>query len=146
MPRVSGKTFRMLEEGHGLVRHGADVVIGYFEPHGRQDTIERAQGLETVPRRRIEYRGHLFEEMDTAAIPGRRPEICLVDELAHTNVPGSEHQKRWEDVAIQLDAGIDVLTTLNVQHLESLNDYVLQVSGIRVRRHFPTGSSLRRTK
>ena len=132
-----GKTFRMLEEGHDLVRHGADVVIGYFEPHGRQDTIERAQGLETVPRRRIEYRGHLFEEMDTAAILARRPEICLVDELAHTNVPGSEHQKRWEDIVIQLDAGIDVLTTLNVQHLESLNDYVLQMSGIRVRETIP---------
>ncbi|MBP1599280.1 MAG: histidine kinase [Acidobacteria bacterium] len=132
-----GKTFRMLEEGHELVRQGADVVIGYFEPHGRQDTIDKAGGLETVPRRRIAYRGHSFEEMDTAAILARHPEICLVDELAHTNVPGSERQKRWEDVMGLLEAGIDVLTTLNIQHLESLNDHVFQVTGIRVRETLP---------
>ncbi len=132
-----GKTFRMLEEGHALARQGADAVIGYFEPHGRQDTIDKARGLETVPRRRIEYRGHYFEEMDTAAILARNPEICLVDELAHTNVPGSDHQKRWEDVMLLLDAGIDILTTLNVQHLESLNDHVFQVTGIRVRETLP---------
>jgi two-component system, OmpR family, sensor histidine kinase KdpD len=132
-----GKTFRMLEEGHELVRQGADVVIGYFEPHGRQDTIDKAGGLETVPRRRIIYRGHSFEEMDTAAILARHPEICLVDELAHTNVPGSERQKRWEDVMGLLEAGIDVLTTLNIQHLESLNDHVFQVTGIRVRETLP---------
>jgi len=132
-----GKTFRMLEEGHELVRQGADVVIGYFEPHGRQDTIDKAGGLETVPRRRIVYRGHSFEEMDTAAILARHPEICLVDELAHTNVPGSERQKRWEDVMGLLEAGIDVLTTLNIQHLESLNDHVFQVTGIRVRETLP---------
>lgn len=132
-----GKTFRMLEEGHDLVRQGADTVIGYFEPHGRQDTIERARGLETVPGQRMGYRGHSFEEMDPAAILARSPEICLVDELAHTNVPGSEREKRWEDVMILLDAGIDVLTTLNIQHLESLNDYVFQVAGIRVRETLP---------
>jgi two-component system sensor histidine kinase KdpD len=132
-----GKTFRMLEEGHDLVRQGADVVIGYFEPHGRQDTIDKARGLEVVPRQRVEYRGHSFEEMDAAAILARGPEICLVDELAHTNVPGSERQKRWEDVMGLLDAGIDILTTLNIQHLESLNDHVLQVTGIRVRETLP---------
>jgi len=132
-----GKTFRMLEEGHDLVRQGADAVIGYFEPHGRQDTIDRARGLEVIPRQRIEYRRHTFEEMDTAAILARGPQICLVDELAHTNVPGSEHQKRWEDVMVLLDAGIDVLTTLNIQHLESLNDYVSRVTGIRVRETLP---------
>jgi two-component system sensor histidine kinase KdpD len=132
-----GKTFRMLEEGHDLVRQGADVVIGYFEPHRRQNTIDKARGLEFVPRRRIEYRGHSFEEMDAAAILARDPDICLVDELAHTNVPGSERQKRWEDVMGLLDAGIDILTTLNVQHLESLNDHILQVTGIRVRETLP---------
>jgi two-component system sensor histidine kinase KdpD len=132
-----GKTFRMLEEGHDLVRQGADAVIGYFEPHCRQDTIDRARGLETVLRQRIEYRGHSFEEMDISTILARGPEACLVDELAHTNVPGSQRQKRWEDVMVLLDAGIDVLTTLNIQHLESLNDYVFQVTGIRVRETLP---------
>ncbi len=132
-----GKTFRMLDEGRKLKQQGVDIIIGYFEPHGRQDTIEKAQGLETVPRRRISYRGHLFEEMDTDAIIRRRPEVCLVDEFAHTNVPGSERVKRWEDVLLLLDAGIDVYTNLNVQHLESLNDQVFYVTGIRVRETVP---------
>jgi two-component system sensor histidine kinase KdpD len=112
-------------------------VLGYLEPHGRKDTIAKAGGLETVPRRIIEYRGAKFEEMDAPAILGRRPEICLVDELAHTNVPGSQRAKRWEDVIVLLDAGIDVITTMNVQHLESLNDQVWRITGIRVRETLP---------
>jgi len=132
-----GKTFAMLDEGHALKAQGVDVVIGYFEPHGRKDTIVKAEGLEIVPRRKVPYRGTAFEEMDTAAVLARQPQICLVDELAHTNVPGSERTKRWEDVQVLLDAGIPVVTTLNVQHLESLNDQVRDFSGIRVRETLP---------
>jgi len=116
-----GKTYKMLEEAHKLQQQGMDVVIGYFEPHGRQDTIDRTQGLETIPRRKVFYRKSEFEEMDTEAILRRQPQVCVVDEFAHTNVPGSERAKRWEDVHVLLEAGIDVLTNMNVQHLESLN-------------------------
>ena len=116
---------------------GRDVVIGYFEPHGRRDTIARTEGLETVPRRVIEYRQRQFEEMDTAAILARAPEVCLVDEFPHTNVPGSERAKRWEDVLLLLGAGIDVITTMNIQHLESLNDQVREISGVQVRETVP---------
>jgi len=132
-----GKTFKMLDEAHALKRQGVDIVIGYFEPHGRKDTITQAEGLETVPRHHVLYRGATFEEMDTNAVLRRHPQVCLVDELAHTNVPGSERAKRWEDVQVLLDAGIDVITTLNVQHLESLNDQVRDFSGIRVRETLP---------
>jgi two-component system sensor histidine kinase KdpD len=132
-----GKTYSMLQEVHALRGQGVDVVVGYFEPHGRQDTITLMDGLEAIPRRRIQYRGGTFEEMDTEAILRRRPAVCAVDEFAHTNVPGSERTKRWEDVQVLLDAGIDVLTTMNVQHLESLYDQVLQVTGVRVRETLP---------
>jgi len=132
-----GKTYRMLEEAHQLEKQSLDVVVGYFEPHGRKDTIAKAAGLESIPRRTIVYRGTTFQEMDTPAILERHPAICLVDELAHTNIPGAERAKRWEDVQVLLDAGIDVLTTVNVQHLESLNDQVFQISGIRVRETVP---------
>jgi two-component system, OmpR family, sensor histidine kinase KdpD len=132
-----GKTYKMLEEAHELKRQGVDVVVGYFEPHGRKDTIARLEGLEVIPRRRIEYRGVTFEEMDTEAILRRNPQSCAVDEFAHTNVPGSERSKRWEDVQVLLTAGIDVVTTMNVQHLESLNDQVWQFSGVRVRETIP---------
>ena len=132
-----GKTIRMLEEAQQLESQGHDVVVGYFEPHGRPDTIAKIEGLEVVPRRRLEYRGHEFEEMDTDAILARRPEICAVDEFPHTNVPGSARSKRWEDVAVLLEAGIDVLTTMNVQHLESLNDRMREITGIRVRETIP---------
>ncbi len=132
-----GKTIKMLEEVQELRSAGRDVVVGYFEPHGRPDTIARVEGLEVVPRRRLEYRGHEFEEMDTDAILARRPGICAVDEFPHTNVPGSPRAKRWEDVAVLLEAGIDVLTTMNVQHLESLNDRVRGITGIRVRETIP---------
>ncbi len=132
-----GKTYQMLEEGQQLKAAGVDVVIGYFEPHARKDTIALSIGLEAVPRREAEYRGARFEEMDTAAILARNPKTCLVDEFPHTNVPGSARSKRWEDVLILLDAGIDVLTTMNIQHLESLNDQVQQISGVRVRETIP---------
>jgi two-component system sensor histidine kinase KdpD len=132
-----GKTFKMLDEAQDLERQAVDVVIGYFEPHGRKDTIAKAEGLETIPRRRVAYRGTIFEEMDTDAILERHPQVCLVDELAHTNVPGSKQVKRWEDVQILLDAGIDVITTLNVQHIESLNDRVRDLSGIQIRETLP---------
>ena len=122
----------MLDDAQELQRQGRDIVVGYFEPHGRADTIAKTEGLEFVPRRRVEYRGSVFEEMDTDAILARHPEVCVVDEFPHTNVPGSARTKRWEDVTALLDAGINVLTTMNIQHLESLNDQVWQISGIRV--------------
>jgi two-component system sensor histidine kinase KdpD len=127
----------MLEEAQALKKGGIDIVIGYFEPHARQDTIAKAEGLEFVPRRRMDYRGSTFEEMDTEAILKRAPAVCVVDEFAHSNVPGSERGKRWEDVMILLDASIDVLTTMNLQHLESLNDQIWQITGIRVRETVP---------
>jgi two-component system, OmpR family, sensor histidine kinase KdpD len=132
-----GKTFQMLTEAQGLRRAGVDIVIGYFEPHGRKDTIALTEGLERLSPRRLEYRGSTFEEMDTDAILARRPRVALVDEFPHTNVPGSPRDKRWEDVQVLLDAGIDVLTTMNIQHLESLNDQIWQSTGVRVRETIP---------
>jgi two-component system sensor histidine kinase KdpD len=132
-----GKTYQMLEEAKDLKSRGVDIVIGYFEPHGRKDTVAKAEGLEIVPRKKVEYRGSVFEEMDTDAILARRPQVCAVDEFPHTNVPGSDRSKRWEDVQVLLDAGTDVLTTMNIQHLESLNDQVWQITGIRVRETIP---------
>jgi len=132
-----GKTYQMLTEAHDLARRGVDVVIGYFEPHGRKETIALTEGLELVPRRIVEYRGSRFEEMDTDAILSRRPRVAVVDEFPHTNVPGSARSKRWEDVQALLDAGIDVLTTMNVQHLESLNDQIFSSTGVRVRETLP---------
>src|ERR1039457_7517625 len=119
-----GKTYRMLEEAQQLKRQGKDIAIGYFEPHGRKETIAKTVGLEMIPTKTINYRGVALKELDTAAIRTRRPAICVVDELAHTNVPGSERSKRWEDVQALLDAGIDVMTNMNIQHLESLNDKI----------------------
>jgi len=132
-----GKTYQMLEEAQEAKRQGVDVVIGYFEPHARKDTIAKTEGLEVIPRRKIDYRGGLFEEMDTDAILARHPELCVVDEFPHTNVPGSDRLKRWQDVQALLDAGIDVLTTMNIQHLESLNDQIWNITGIRVRETIP---------
>jgi two-component system sensor histidine kinase KdpD len=132
-----GKTFRMLEEAQHLKRQGKDIVIGYFEPHGRKDTIAKTVGLEMVPTKKINYRDVAFQDMDTDAIIRRHPAICVVDELAHTNVPGSERAKRWEDVQVLLDAGIDVITNMNIQHLESLNDHIFNITGVRVRETVP---------
>jgi two-component system sensor histidine kinase KdpD len=132
-----GKTYKMLEEAQALKAQGVDIVIGYFESHGRKDTIAKTEGLEIVPRARIPYRGSVFEDMDTDAVLARRPQVCVVDEFAHTNVPGSARTKRWEDVEVLRVAGIDVLSTMNVQHLESLNDQIWQIAGIRVRETIP---------
>jgi two-component system sensor histidine kinase KdpD len=132
-----GKTYRMLDEAQALKAQGVDVVIGYFEPHGRADTISKTEGMEVIPRRGIAYGGSTFEEMDTDAVLARKPAVAVVDEFAHTNIPGSGSEKRWQDVRAMLDAGIDVLTTMNVQHLESLNDQVWHVTGVRVRETIP---------
>jgi two-component system, OmpR family, sensor histidine kinase KdpD len=132
-----GKTYRALIEADSRLEAGEDVVIGYLETHGRADTEKLAEGLERVPRRQIEYRGALLEEMDLPGILLRNPELCLIDELAHTNAPGVDHAKRYEDIEDVLDAGIDVFSTLNVQHLESLNDRIAELSGVRVRETVP---------
>jgi two-component system, OmpR family, sensor histidine kinase KdpD len=132
-----GKTYQMLSEAHRAMDDGVDIVVGYVETHGRQDTIALVEGLECVPRSAVEYRGVRVEEMDTEAILRRRPQVALVDEFPHTNVAGSRRTKRWEDVHDLLDAGIDVWTTMNVQHLESLNDQIWQSTGVRVRETVP---------
>jgi len=132
-----GKTYRMLLEAHAEQEAGRDVVIGLLETHGREDTAALAEGLPVVPRRRVTYRGTDLADMDLPAILRRQPELALVDELAHSNAPGLEHEKRYEDIEDLLDAGIDVLSTVNVQHLESLNDQVAELSGTRVRETVP---------
>ena len=132
-----GKTYRMLQEGQAEAEAGRDVVIGYLEPHGRTETVVQAEGLEVVPRRRVAYRGTELEEMDLLGILRRAPELALIDELAHTNAPGVEHAKRYEDIGDVLAAGIDVFSTVNVQHLESLNDQVAQLTNVRVRETVP---------
>ena len=132
-----GKTFRMLEEGHRRRDRGTDVVIGFVESHGRRNTEVLVEGLEVVPRQTINYRGTSFTEMDLDAVLARRPEVVLVDELAHTNVPGSRNAKRWQDIQELLDAGITVITTVNIQHLESLNDVVRQITGVPQRETVP---------
>jgi two-component system sensor histidine kinase KdpD len=134
-----GKTFRMLQEGQAEALAGRDVVIGYLEPHGRIETVAQAEGLEVVARRHVRYRDTVLEEMDLPGVLRRAPELCLIDELAHTNAPGTEHPKRHEDVADVLAAGIDVFSTVNVQHLESLNDQVAELTGTRVRETVPDG-------
>ncbi len=132
-----GKTYRMLQEGHAEQEAGRDVAIGYMEPHKRPETSALAEGLEAIPRRRLTYRGTDLEEMDLPALLARAPELALIDELAHTNPPGTEHEKRYEDVRDVLAAGIDVFSTVNVQHLESLNDQVAELTGTRVRETIP---------
>jgi two-component system sensor histidine kinase KdpD len=127
----------MLREAHAMRARGLDVVVGYVETYGRRDTEAQLKDLEIVPRRRIEHRGVTLEEMDLEAIIGRHPHVCIVDELAHTNVPGCRHAKRYEDVLDILDAGIDVMTAVNIQHLETLNDAVARATGVRVRETVP---------
>ncbi|MEH2309169.1 universal stress protein [Nostoc sp.] len=132
-----GKTYRMLEEGHALKQEGIDVIVGLLETHGRKDTEEKAEGLEILPRKQY-LRGELtLTDMDTDAILKRSPQLALIDELAHTNVPGSPREKRYEDVEVVLAAGIDVYSTMNVQHLESLNDLVARITGVVVRERVP---------
>ncbi|HEV2945439.1 MAG TPA: histidine kinase [Solirubrobacteraceae bacterium] len=132
-----GKTYRMLQEGAAEAEAGRDVAVGYLESHGRAETVAQAESLEIIPRRHVEYRGTPLEEMDLPAVLQRKPELCLIDELAHTNAPGVEHEKRYEDVRDVLEAGIDVFSTVNVQHLESLNDQVTQLTGSRTRETIP---------
>ncbi len=132
-----GKTYEMLQEGHALRARGIDVVVGIVETYGRRETEAQLKDLEVVPRRRIEYRGVTLEEMDVEAIIRRKPQVCIVDELAHTNVPGSRHEKRYEDVLDLLAAGIHVMTAVNIQHLETLNDAVARATGVRVRETVP---------
>lgn len=133
----AGKTYAMLNEGHRREGRGTDVVVGYVETHKRPQTEGQIGDLDVLPRKQITYRGMILEEMDTEAIIARHSHVVLVDELAHTNVPGSTHPKRYQDVLAILDAGIDVVTTLNIQHLESLNDLVISITGVRVRETLP---------
>ena len=132
-----GKTYAMLDEGARRAARGTDVVVGIVETHGRPSTVARREGLEVVPRRRVEHRGTVQEELDVDAVLARAPRVCLVDELAHTNVAGSGTLKRWQDVERLLDAGIDVVTTVNIQHLESLNDVTEAITGVRQRETVP---------
>lgn len=132
-----GKTFTMLEEAHALRRRGVDVVIGFVETHGRKDTEALLDGLEVMPRRHAQHKGVVLEELDVPGVCARRPAVCVVDELAHTNVPGSRRSKRYEDVLDILAAGIDVMTAVNIQHLETLNDAVARVTGVSVRETVP---------
>jgi len=132
-----GKTYRMLQEAHELRRRGIDAVVGFVETHNRVDTVAQVLDLELVPRGTFEYRGVVLEEMDVDAIIARRPQVAVVDELAHSNVPGSRHAKRWEDVLQLLDEGINVISAVNVQHLESLNDVVERELAVTVRETVP---------
>ncbi|HEY5164759.1 MAG TPA: sensor histidine kinase, partial [Acidimicrobiia bacterium] len=132
-----GKTYAMLNEGWRRHARGTDVVVGLYETHGRSNTEAQVRDLEVVPRRTINYRQTTFEEMDVDAVLSRKPEVVLVDELAHTNVPGSRHEKRWQDVEDLLGAGIDVISTLNVQHLESINDVVERITGVKQQETIP---------
>jgi len=132
-----GKTYAMLREAHALKARGLDVVVGIVETYGRRETDAQLRDLEVIPKRKIEYRGVTMEELDVDAVIARKPQVCVVDELAHTNVPGSRHEKRHQDVLEILNAGIHVLTAVNIQHLETLNDAVAKVTGVRVRETVP---------
>jgi len=132
-----GKTYRMLQEAHALLQNGIDVQIGFIEPHDRKETIALMEGLPIVPRYSVFYKGKLMEEMDVQAILNARPEVVLVDELAHTNVPGNKNEKRWQDVTDILDAGINVISAVNIQHIESLNGVVKEITGIEVTERIP---------
>ena len=132
-----GKTFAMLNEGHRRRERGTDVVVAFVETHGRPHTAEQIGDLEIIPRIQVPYRGTSFEEMDLDAVLARHPDVALVDEFAHTNVPGSRNAKRWQDVQELLDAGIDVISNVNIQHLESLNDVVEKITGVPQRETVP---------
>ena len=132
-----GKTFRMLQEAHTLLRNGIDVKIGFIETHNRKETHELLDGLPIVPKRSLFYKGKNLEEMDLQAIINLRPEVVIVDELAHSNIEGSKNEKRWQDVMEILDAGINVISAVNIQHIESLNDDVKQITGVEVKERVP---------
>ena len=133
----TGKTYRMLQEAHEMRRRGVDIVVGFVETHGRPETELQISDLEVVSRNRIAYRGVTLEEMDVDAVIARRPQVAIVDELAHTNVPGSRNEKRWQDVMLLLDEGVNVISAVNVQHLESLNDVIQETLGVTVRETVP---------
>jgi len=132
-----GKTFRMLEEAHNLLRNGVNLKIGYVETHGRRETHALLEGLPVIPRRKVFYRGKELEELDVHAILLLHPDVVIVDELAHTNIPGSKNEKRWQDVIDILDAGIDVIAAVNIQHIESINEDVREITGIAVKERIP---------
>jgi len=132
-----GKTYRMLQEAHALLRNGIDVKIGYIETHGRAETHALLSGLPVVPRRKLFYRGKELEEMDVQAIISLRPEVIIADELAHTNIEGSKNEKRWQDVVEILEAGISVISAVNIQHIESLNEEIKRITGVEVRERIP---------
>ncbi|MCF0059231.1 universal stress protein [Dyadobacter sp. CY356] len=132
-----GKTFRMLQEAHTLMRNGIDVKIGYIETHNRKETHELLEGLPIIPRRKLFYKGKELEEFDLQAVISLRPEIVIVDELAHTNIEGSKNDKRWQDVMEILDAGINVISAVNIQHIESLNEEIKQITGVEVKERIP---------
>lgn len=132
-----GKSYRMLQEAHSLLQNGVDVKIGYIETHNRADTLAMVDGLPVIPRKQVYYKGKELEEMDLQAIINLHPEVVIVDELAHTNIPGSKHEKRWQDVIEILEAGINVISAVNIQHLESLNDLVKDITGIEVAERVP---------
>lgn len=132
-----GKTYRMLQEAHTLLQNNVDVVAGYIETHNRKETLALLEGLPVIPRRSVFYKGKELDEMDTQAIINQHPEVVLVDELAHTNVPGSKNEKRWQDVLEILDAGINVISAVNIQHIESLNDTIKGVTGVEVAERIP---------
>src|ERR1700739_2264203 len=132
-----GKTYQMLEDAHELKARGVDVVLAFLEPQGRNDLIERSKEFEILPLLRVACRGSYIEEIDIAGILQRHPKECIVDDLAHTNAPGSERQGGWQDVQVLIDSGVDVLPTMNVQDLASLSDQIWQITGLRVRETVP---------
>lgn len=132
-----GKTFRMLQEAHALLRSGIDVKIGLIETHGRKETLELTEGIPVIPQRSLFYKGKALQEMDVQAIINLRPEVVIVDELAHSNISGSRHEKRWQDVAEILDAGINVISAVNIQHIESLNEAIREITGVAVSERIP---------
>jgi len=132
-----GKTYRMLQEAHTLLKNGIDIQLGYIETHNRRETHELLEGLPVIPRRKLFYKGKELEEMDTQAIINTHPEVVIIDELAHSNIEGSKHEKRWQDVFEVLDAGINVISAVNIQHIESLNEEIQKITGIEVSERIP---------
>ena len=132
-----GKTYRMLQEAHSLLRNGIDVKIGYIETHSREETQALLEGLPVIPRRNLFYKGKELEELDVQAVINLRPEVVIVDELAHTNIEGSKNEKRWQDVVEILDAGINVISAVNIQHIESLNEEIKEITGVKVKERIP---------
>ena len=132
-----GKTYRMLQEARSLLKNGIDVKIGYIETHNRKETHELLEGLPVVPRRQLFYKGKELEELDVQAVINLRPEVVIIDELAHTNIEGSKNEKRWQDVIEIIDAGINVISAVNIQHIESLNEEVKTITGVEVKERIP---------